>query len=200
MEPGEYNHNYWLKNKERLSGRQRIVKQKWYKEHRLEVLKERKRYYAQNKEKVKEKSKRYQAIHKEQKRDYDREYNITHARERREYYKIFARKWRAKNPERIKEIQACYRKKNYDKILVRNENRRARLRGAEGNFTYGEWSRLKAQYDYTCLRCKRKEPEISLTQDHIIPLLLKGNNYISNIQPLCKSCNPSKGVKIERYI
>jgi 5-methylcytosine-specific restriction endonuclease McrA len=76
---------------------------------------------------------------------------------------------------------------------------RARKFGAFGNITVAEWQELKKKYNYTCLRCGRREPEITLTQDHIQPLSCGGSNTIDNIQPLCKSCNSSKGKKNTDY-
>ena len=78
-------------------------------------------------------------------------------------------------------------------------NRRARKRNAEGSFTNGEWELLKKQYGFTCPRCKKKEPQIKLTRDHIVPLLKGGSNFIENIQPLCKSCNSYKHIQIIKY-
>lgn len=43
--------------------------------------------------------------------------------------------------------------------------------------------------DKFCLNCKRKD---SLTLDHIIPISRGGENKISNLQTLCKSCNSIK--------
>ena len=89
-----------------------------------------------------------------------------------------------------------WRKKNPDKAILQNQRRRARKRNAEGYFTLSEWQTLKAQYNWTCQICKKSEPEIKLTIDHIIPLSRGGSNNIENIQPLCKSCNSKKWIKI----
>ena len=68
------------------------------------------------------------------------------------------------------------------------KNRRNRLKKvASGSHTFVEWERLKALYHWTCPHCWKKEPEISLTEDHIIPLSLGGSDDISNLQPLCNS-------------
>ena len=106
-------------------------------------------------------------------------------------------------------------KKNYDKvrekvkylklkakgIITRKEAvRRARQMNAEGTHTVDEWEDLKKKYEYFCLACGKKEPEIKLTRDHIIPLSRGGTDYISNIQPLCNSCNAGKFTKNTNYI
>lgn len=64
-----------------------------------------------------------------------------------------------------------------------------------GAFTLEQWETLKTQCDYKCLRCGRREPEITLCADHIKPLARGGSSYISNIQPLCVKCNSWKGAR-----
>ena len=58
-----------------------------------------------------------------------------------------------------------------------------------------DWEKLKKQYNYMCLCCKKFEPEIRLVRDHIIPLIRGGSNYIENIQPLCYLFNSKKFIK-----
>lgn len=76
--------------------------------------------------------------------------------------------------------------------------RRSRL-GTEGHHTVKEWAELKEEYFYTCPSCLLAEPDIKLTQDHIIPLISGGSDWIDNIQPLCGLCNSKKMRKTIKY-
>jgi hypothetical protein len=62
-----------------------------------------------------------------------------------------------------------------------------------------EWEELKQQHSYTCLCCKRREPDIKLTRDHVVPISRNGTWALSNVQPLCLSCNSSKGDNATDY-
>lgn len=70
--------------------------------------------------------------------------------------------------------------------------RKHRLRANGGKFTYEEWKQMKKDCGYTCQICGKKEPEIKLVRDHIVPIVKEGKHCKENIQPLCISCNCRK--------
>src|SRR5262249_46816804 len=51
-----------------------------------------------------------------------------------------------------------------------------------------DWFALKRRYDNTCVCCRRKEPAVRLTADHVLPVAAGGLGEISNVQPLCRNC------------
>lgn len=83
-------------------------------------------------------------------------------------------------------------KANPEQKKARDHRHRVRKRSGAGTYTAQQWQTLKEKYNFTCLACGRREPEIKLTVDHILPVSKGGSNNIDNIQPLCGSCNSSK--------
>lgn len=121
------------------------------------------------------------------------------ARERRqqnlEHYREIGRRSRDKHAEERNAYQRDYGKANRDKLTLFTNTRRARKLSAKGSHTDQEWQALKAFYDFKCLCCGKREPDIRLTRDHVIPLTIGGSDSIDNVQPLCARCNSKKNNK-----
>jgi len=106
-----------------------------------------------------------------------------HSKYNREYYQANKDKFR----ERHRKLYLKNREKEIHRVIMR----RKRVRNL-GTFTLEEWEQIKKKFDFTCPHCHRRESEIKLTRDHIIPITKNGLNIASNIQPLCLSCNVRK--------
>jgi uncharacterized protein YdaU (DUF1376 family) len=59
-----------------------------------------------------------------------------------------------------------------------------------GTHSPEEWIALRAFCGPSCLRCGVTAEQV---KDHILPIYKGGSDAIDNIQPLCRSCNASKG-------
>lgn len=168
---------YYEDNQEKLrlqrTERYRIHKEK--NKERLKVNKEKtprniKEYYQDNREKIIEQSLNNYRANLEQRKEGQRRWQ----KENREYLSMRRRERRRENPE---------------VMYAQRHRRRARKLGNGGSYTAEEWQALCAFYDYRCLCCKEQKP---LTVDHVIPISKGGSSDISNLQPLCRSCNSSK--------
>ena len=143
--------------------------------------------------------KRNKKYHKKKREDNREEYN----QYMREYRKTDNyNSWRSeynKSPDiqkRRKERLKEFFSKNPEKHQEYGNRRRSRENNSPGSFTTKEWKSLCRQYNHRCARCGEKK---KLTVDHVVPLSKGGSNYIDNIQPLCSSCNSSKGAKRKDY-
>lgn len=61
-----------------------------------------------------------------------------------------------------------------------------------GSHSEKGWETKKEQYGHRCFYCGAKT---KLTKDHVIPVVLGGNNTIDNIVPACMKCNRRKSIK-----
>ncbi|HEY1012172.1 MAG TPA: HNH endonuclease signature motif containing protein [Herpetosiphonaceae bacterium] len=175
---------------------ERLIRMREYHaKYRDRLVAKNREYWAANKEYKNEARRLDRASNPEKYREIDRRYSLRYRDKINEY----GRMYRRKNPEKIRWYNRRYREQNPQKTAEMENRRRARKMNAPGSHTITEWEALKLRYDYTCLCCGRSEPEIKLTRDHIVPLVKHGSDYIDNIQPLCRSCNSSKNVKIVDY-
>jgi 5-methylcytosine-specific restriction endonuclease McrA len=105
-------------------------------------------------------------------------------------------RYRAKNLETVKASTSKWQKANPEKRRINEHNRRVRLAKTGGRYTETEWVTLCEKHGNACLKCGKVTV---LSPDHIVPISKGGSGNIENIQPLCLSCNFSKGTKIEDY-
>ena len=175
--------------------------------HKEEIRISDKAYRVKNVEIIGENGKKYRIDNRERRRLYNIEYLKKNPGKTKiysgRYYERHhdkalesSRKFRLNNPEKTAEARRKYaRDKPWDSSF-RCARRRAMKQNAEGSHTRQEWLDLCEKYEHKCLCCGN---ETNLTEDHIVPITKGGSDYISNIQPLCRSCNSSKHTKTIDY-
>jgi 5-methylcytosine-specific restriction endonuclease McrA len=118
------------------------------------------------------------------------------------------------NPEKKKAVRKRVNKRSYDKnrparLKQKSEygkanpekrkswaQKRVEAMGAVWELKPGEWPALLRKLGRKCLCCGSTK---DITKDHVIPLIEGGRHHISNLQPLCRSCNSRKGRKTIDY-
>ncbi len=95
--------------------------------------------------------------------------------------------------ENKQEYHRRYVKSHKERIAHLKARRYARERNADGQHSFEEWQEICRKSNWKCAKCRKRK---KLTKDHIKPLSFGGTDYISNIQPLCRSCNSRKWKKL----
>jgi len=128
--------------------------------------------------------------------------------------KEYRRQWRLQTRDARHATEKVWREANRDACRAKKKvwqaaNRDARRRGAQrrracitnvpGEYTKDEWQDVLVRYGMTCAICGHPFTARSATVDHFVPLSAGGPAFISNIQPLCKSCNSRKGSRIPTF-
>lgn len=62
--------------------------------------------------------------------------------------------------------------------------------GSYTNWTWTDFMRIAARFDYLCAYCGVKPDR--LDADHVVALSSGGSNSASNLLPVCMSCNSDK--------
>lgn len=103
--------------------------------------------------------------------------------------KKYNKEWTRRNPAYMRQ----YHRKNYETMKAVKHRKRVRVEQSAGSYTGDEWIDLCNVFNNQCLSCGSRE---NLEVDHVIPLAIGGSNEVSNLQPLCRTCNASKGSRI----
>lgn len=102
-----------------------------------------------------------------------------------------SRAYYAANREKAREANRQWHLDNPDARRIRQRNRVARLKGAEGQFTKDDIARIFGLQKGKCAYCR-----VKLTKkhhvDHIRPIAKGGTNWPRNLQLTCSACNQSK--------
>ena len=164
----------------------------------LDYERERKRRLrSANPEKHREENRMWLADNREKARELKRRHYAENIEIEREKHRKQQRVLYATGKEKVIARIKRWLERNPGKRLEFYRNRRARIKGNGGTITDKEWLALLEKYGYKCLCCGRND--VKLTLDHVVPLDKGGPNTIDNAQPLCGSCNSSKGTKIIDY-
>ena len=97
--------------------------------------------------------------------------------------------------ENIRMIQSILEK---EKILLQIAYSK-KSRRIKGNKHIGNSEVRKAIFNLYGEKCLCCGSEHNIQIDHVVPIAVGGKSEINNYQPLCKSCNSSKGTKIKDY-
>ena len=111
-----------------------------------------------------------------------------------------AAKFAAENPEKVHGYKVKFSKTDAGRehAHLSRQRRLAREKQAhdDGTVTRKSWRAMVLHYRHHCLRCGLKYKFRQLSMDHVLPVSKGGAHTIKNLQPLCLSCNASKGNKI----
>jgi 5-methylcytosine-specific restriction endonuclease McrA len=174
---------------------------------------------------VRARAQKYRREHLEQYAQYEKaRANLPHRIEARRKYQEehkqeiseYKRRWAAENGEKVAASKLAYYEREREEVIARSKNwaecnpekvrsakannrreRRAARHASPGSFSAEEFEALCDAYGNKCLACG--DTEAMLEADHIVPLTRGGTDDISNVQPLCGSCNRKKFVNIIDY-
>lgn len=105
------------------------------------------------------------------------------------------KKWRRDNPERNKEHGRKWRAENPHLVVIKEQRRRARIKGVGGDLSPDIHARLMDLQRGKCAVCGTPISKGFRHLDHIMPISKGGTNTDDNVQLLCPTCNLSKSAK-----
>lgn len=158
--------------------------------HRDKILAKKAEYRATRREELAAKERERYRQNPEPTRRNARNWELAHLIRVRER----ARHWRKRNVGHLREYRREWYRKNAARERQRNRIIKAKRRDWVAGATYSPvaWRAMCDWFSNVCLCCGRTD---LLEADHVRPLARGGANTIDNLQPLCLSCNRSKGAR-----
>ena len=92
------------------------------------------------------------------------------------------------------------KKREFQRKTIRKIIKNTERRGIIHGFSWIQWVSKLKKYHGVCPKCNMFVGQDKLTLDHILPICIAVSRpdfiyRIDDVQPLCKSCNSSKGSK-----
>ena len=183
----EWSKFYYLQNREKILSRNR----NWLKKNPDKVKSIQKNFKKRNPESIRLASIRFNKNHPERRIEISLAYRKRNQEERNRQSRLYYQN----NKEYFHQHHLAWSRKNKIRIKVIDAKQYARRKGAKGTdrVTAEEWQEILRSFSFKCGICKKRKV---LEMDHIIPLSKGGVHLASNIQPLCRSCNSSKGNRL----
>lgn len=97
--------------------------------------------------------------------------------------------WQRANVEAVRQRNDRWRRHNLPAVRAKLRRYRTKKAMGGGFHTAEQFEELCQLSGHKCLCCDEQKP---LEADHIVPVSKSGSSNISNIQPLCRSCNARK--------
>jgi len=164
-----------VKKRYKLTEKGKLTNERWIKSERRKENERRYQTSPKGKERAIKISKRYKENHPEKVKEISRK--CANSYRKTPHGKDVHRK-----------AAKAYRKTDKGKTMMKKHKYKARNPNATG-FDIAAWNEKLKACGGKCIQCGTKE---DITVDHIIPLSKGGSNHISNLQPLCRSCNSKK--------
>lgn len=141
-----------------------------------------------------DKLKANQARYRDRNGEKERARHTKYQSENRGKILAYQKEWRAKNRVAIKLADATWRKLNPEKNRIKAHNRRARIRDNGGKLSPNLAAKLYRLQRGKCACCGLPLGD-DYHLDHIMPVVLGGENVDANIQLLRDVCNLQKHAK-----
>lgn len=103
--------------------------------------------------------------------------------------KQYMKEYGLKNRTRLNEMSRA-RSKNYREKKNENQRKRRSLGFRPSSMSRVSWATILEVLGHSCLKCGTPD---RIEADHVVPVALGGDNNPLNFQPLCRTCNASKG-------